>query len=76
MSTLGKHREMRIERKTESDDIILKVMNELLMLRLLGNADQNRIWYQAECQLFFLLLLTLGILFQLNILPVCNSLID
>lgn len=29
---IGKHREMMIERKTESDDIILKVMNELWML--------------------------------------------
>lgn len=53
MWTLGKHREMRTERKTESADIILKVMNELSMLGLLGNTDQKELLIRLNVSYYF-----------------------
>lgn len=41
--------------RLEPRDVILKVMNDLLILWLLENTDQNRTRYQAECQLFCVL---------------------
>lgn len=56
----------------DTDDVILKVVNDLLLLWLLGSSDQNRTWYQTMSGFF----LMLDILFQPNILLVCNGLID
>lgn len=65
---------VRTQRTTESDGRILKVMRDLSVLWLLGNIDQNRTCCLAECQLFFFFI-NMGILFQLNVLPVIDWLI-